>query len=180
MRLEVRGISNMKQTFVEVWGKYVDGFDSKKHCQACLKGRRETKLDNPLACLKGIQERGLGESLDVLSVDLSNDYDYFYFCALGRAPRRATNVHLAVEPRPGSVASVGSLYGVTFTIYDAFAPRIDRLPDRWMGLRPKYATCRNFQFGVQMFGYHPVDELTHPGDFSKLTRAPSDGVEQQT
>jgi hypothetical protein len=39
-----------------------------------------------------------------------------------------------------------------FIIYNAFAPIIDRLPDRWMGLSPKHATCRNFQFGVQMFG----------------------------
>ena len=180
MRLEVRGISNMKQTFVEVWGKYVDGFDPSKHCQVCLKGRRETELDKPLACLKGLKDPSLDPNVDELSIELSNDYDYFYLCALGHAPRRDTNVHLAVEPRPGSVASVGSLYGVTFTIYDAFAPRIDRLPDRWMGLPPKHATCRNFQFGVQMFGYHPKGGPTHPGDYSLLPGTPSRDLEQQT
>ena len=50
------------------------------------------------------------------------------------------------------------MYGVTFTIRDAFALRIDRLPNDWMGLSPEFTTCRNFQFGVQQFGYNPPKE----------------------
>jgi hypothetical protein len=55
---------------------------------------------------KRIEGPSFDANVEELSIELSNDYDYFYFCALGRAPRRVTNVHLALEPRPGSVASV--------------------------------------------------------------------------
>jgi hypothetical protein len=122
---------------------YVDRFDPSHHCMDCLKGSRERRL-----------HREIG---DIESLELSNDWPYFYLCGLGRAPRRDSNVHLAVSPRQGAVASVGSLYGVTFTIHDALALRVDRLPKRWMGLDKEFTDCRNFQFGVQQFGYKLAD-----------------------
>jgi hypothetical protein len=83
---------------------------------------------------------------------------------MGRVPKHETNVHLAVQHRPGAVASIGSVYGVTFTIRDASAIRVDRLPRGWMGLEKEFTDCRNFQFGVQEFGYRPSISLAHPSD----------------
>ena len=87
---------------------------------------------------------------------------------MGRVPKHETNVHLAVRPQQGAVASIGSVYGVTFTIRDAFALRVDRLPDGWMGLTAEYTRCRNFQFGVQQFSYRPPNGPEHPGDHSLI------------
>jgi hypothetical protein len=107
------------------------------------------------------------------SFDLEPNSDYFYLFAMGRVPKDQTNVHLAVRHRPGSVASIGSAYGATFTIRDALALRVDRLPENWRGLPPAFTTCRNFQFGVQEFGYRPSNGLIHPGDHSLLPKPPT-------
>lgn len=153
MLLEVRGMAQASQTFVQLWGVHVSGFKSEKHCIYCLKGRKDTQLHREM--LDG----------DYL---LKTDAPYFYLFAMGRVPKHETNVHLAVRHQPGSIASIGSVYGVTFTIRDAFALRVDRLPDGWMGLSPEYTRCRNFQFGVQQFGYRPTNGPEHPGDHSLI------------
>jgi hypothetical protein len=156
MILEVRGMEQATQKFVQLWGKHVSGFRPEKHCIYCLKGRTETQIDKAMT---------------------SGDYEihtgapYFYLFAMGRAPRRDSNVHLAVQPYPGAVASIGSLYGVTFTIRDARALRIDRLPKGWMGLDDLYTSCRNFQFGVQMFGYRLPESAPKLGEHSLLPEA---------
>ena len=62
------------------------------------------------------------------------------------------------------------MYGVTFTIRDARALRIDRLPRGWMGLGKKFTDCRNFQFGVQMFGYNPQNSFPTVGDLFRFSR----------
>jgi hypothetical protein len=157
MLLEVRGMESASQTFVQLWGVHVKDFDSEKHCQYCLKGRKEPQLHRTM--LSG-------------DYQLSSDAPYFYLFAMGRGFRRDTNVHLAVKPYPGAVASIGSMYGVTFTIRDARALRIDRLPKGWMGLDEDYTTCRNFQFGVQMFGYNPKKRFPTVGEHSLLPEAP--------
>jgi hypothetical protein len=153
MRLEVRGMATASQTFVQLWGMYVSGFKPEKHCIYCLKGKKEPQLHREM------------EDGDYM---LKTDAPYFYLFAMGRVPKHETNVHLAVRPQAGSVASIGSVYGVTFTIRDAYALRVDRLPDGWMGLGTDYTRCRNFQFGVQEFGYRPTGGPEHPGDHSLL------------
>jgi hypothetical protein len=158
MLLEVRGMESASQTFVQLWGKHVTGFRPEKHCIYCLKGRKE---------------RQLYRTMPSGDYPLSNDAPYFYLFAMGRAPRRDTNVHLAVQPYPGAAASIGSMYGVTFTIRDARALRMDRLPKGWMGLEEDYTSCRNFQFGVQMFGYNPQNRFPTVGDHSLLPEAPT-------
>ncbi len=140
MILEVHGLDKNPGQFVQMWGKYVTDFDPSKHCLECLKGPREDLIH------KGMVDRD--------DYQLRNDFRYFYLFAWGRGNRAETNVHLAVRPHPGAVASIGSMYGVTFTIRDAIALRIDRLPKGWMELGDEFTTCRNFQFGVQMFGYN--------------------------
>jgi hypothetical protein len=165
MRLEVKGMASASQTFVQLWGKYVKAFNPAKHCIYCLKGDPEAQIHR--------------EMVDGDEYQLRNDFRYFYLFAMGRGDRSRSNVHFAVEPRPGSVASIGSLYGVTFTIHDAFALRVDRLPKGWMGLDDEFTTCRNFQFGVQMFGYHPKDSPAQLGDHSLLPVDPKERQEQQ-
>jgi hypothetical protein len=156
MLLEVRGMESAPETFVQLWGKYVTGFRQEKHCIYCLRGPSEKQIH---------REMPSGD------YKLRDDAPYFYLFAMGRGYRRETNVHLVVVPSPGAVASVGSMYGVTFTIRDARALRVDRLPEGWMGLPKLHATCRNFQFGVQEFGYKVPDTVA-PGDFSHVPSAP--------
>jgi hypothetical protein len=147
MHLEVRGMAKAASRFVQLWGVYVSGFDSDKHCIYCLRGKKETRLH---------------KAMEDCDIELASDSPYFYLFAMGRVPKHETNVHLAVRHQPGSVASIGSVYGATFTIRDAYAPRIDRLPDGWNGLGKDFTSCRNFQFGVQQFGYRPSP--TRPAD----------------
>jgi hypothetical protein len=149
MRLEVRGMATANQTFVQLWGMYVRTFDPTKHCIYCLKGRKEAAVHRRM--IDGDYE-------------LATDFPYFYLFAMGRGARSISNVHLPVRPHPGAVASIGSVYGVTFTICDAYALRVDRLPDGWEGLGKDYTSCRNFQFGVQEFGYRPPVDSVHSGD----------------
>lgn len=137
MQLEVHGMERATGKFVQLWGKYVVNFKSSTHCQDCLIGQPEKRI---------------GKTMPDGEMMLDQPMHYFYLFGMGRAPRRETNVHLAVRPLAGSVASVGSVYGVTFTIYDAQAIRVDRLQDGWGGLAPEYTQCRNFQFGAQMYG----------------------------
>ena len=158
MLLEVRGMAKATQKFVQLWGVHVSGFEPEKHCMACLKGRTEPAMHR--------------EMVDD-DYPLMVDARYFYLFAMGRVPKRDTNVHLAVCPMQGSVASIGSVYGVTFTIRDAFALRVDRLPDGWMNLPRDHTSCRNFQFGVQYFGYRPAGGPAHPGDHSLLPAPPA-------
>jgi hypothetical protein len=149
MHLEVRGMATASQTFVQLWAMYVRDFDSTKHCMYCLKGRKEATLHRQMT--DGDYE-------------LATDFPYFYLFAMGRGDRSISNVHLPVRPHPGAVASIGSIYGVTFTVRDAYALRVDRLPDGWEGLDKDYTSCRNFQFGVQEFGYCPPTDPVLSGD----------------
>ena len=135
---------------------YVSGFKPERHCLECLKGRLEPQVNRTM------QDRD--------DYVLQTDFPYFYLCAVGRVPRSDTNVHLAVRPQQGAVASIGSVYGVAFTIRDAFALRVDRLPDGWMGLPKEHTNCRNFQFGVQQFGYRGPHAPAYPGDHSLMPR----------
>jgi hypothetical protein len=153
VRLEIRGMSRVGGRFVQLWGIYVSGFKPDRHCMYCLKGRKESRL-----------HKTMGDD----DLELATDAPYFYLFAMGRVPKHETNVHLAVRPQPGAIASVGSMYGATFTIHDAYALRVDRLPDGWLGLGTDFTRCRNFQFGVQQFGYHPQEGPFNSGSHSLL------------
>jgi hypothetical protein len=145
MRLEVTGLNTAPVSFTSIWGRYVTGFKSTYHCQQSFKG----------SLAKGIDK----DMKDCENLPLRADSRYFYLCALGRPRNAASNVHLAVEPHPGAVASVGSLYGVTFKIHDALTIRIKSLPKGWRGLGDEFTQCPNFQFAVQTYGY-PLSDGT--------------------
>ena len=148
------------QQFLWLWGKHVTGFKQAEHCLACLRGPASEDAIKPQMVSGDYPLRATGAP-------------YFYLCGVGRTEPGRTNVHLVVEPCPGAVASVGSVYGVTFIIRDARALRIDRLPKGWMGLGDLYTTCRNFQFGVQMFGYKAGLPAIAPGGHSLLPELPT-------
>ncbi len=100
----------------------------------------------------------------------------FYLCGVaGPDPSRTrpqdarcrTNVHLAVRPRKGSVAAVGSVFGATFVIKDADAipiqpPSAELLAAvREFDLPPAHWRCKNFQFCWQYFNASADDIRAH-------------------
>lgn len=93
---------------------------------------------------------GLGMSADRYSA-------YWLLGKTGYRERHNTNVHLAVRPSPGSVAAVGSAYGVRFSIQNAQAipiqhPMLPESPPHGLADLPQdHIRCKNFQFGCQVF-----------------------------
>jgi hypothetical protein len=145
MKLLVSGLPSLTEAdrFHALFGRYVYGFKQWDHCDRCFVARQETKINPKM-------QNGLLELRDEL----------FYLCGVGRdlSPRahpqfarNKTNVHLAVRPRKGSTAAIGSVYGATFVIVDAEAIAIKPLPDGFQGLPPKHSRCKMFQFAYQMF-----------------------------
>lgn len=154
MRMIVSGLNacTEKRCFTALFGRYVYGFNPWTHCDRCLKSRYATEI-NPA----------------MIDRDYVLDDHLFYLCCVGQDIsskshpenwRRQTNVHLAVRPRKGSVAAIGSVYGVSFVIEDAQAIPIvrrdvilaagsDPIPD-------SHSNCKMFQFGYQMFDAGPI------------------------
>jgi hypothetical protein len=87
--------------FQHLWGKYIIGFRPATHCQRSLVIRDEVAVRPKM--IDGVY-------------DLDDSYQLFYLCGVGFKEKHNTNVHLAVRPKTGSVAAVGSVYGVRFTI----------------------------------------------------------------
>ena len=142
MKLTVSGMkTGDKNQFRNLWGRYILGFRPWKHCIDCFQSK----------VAKGITPGMVdGEYL------LDSSFPLFYLCGVGWKDRGNTNVHLAVRPRLGSVACVGSVYGVQFTITNAQSILIHYLPKEWQGLDDKHSQCKNFQFGYQMFDANEV------------------------
>ena len=162
MRLTVTGLdaTTAPNKFVSLFGRYPYGVLPWNHCQdgwatSVAKDISPTMPDGP--------------------VDLKDHL--FYLCGVGRKLtarnnredcQKQTNVHLAVRPRKGSVASIGSVYGVTFIIEDAQAIPIEVLPDDFQGLPREHARCKMFQFGYQMFEVGEIPKT--PGEPIHLLR----------
>jgi len=161
MNLEIRGPGLPRQYFSSIWGKYVSGFSHKNHCQASLKGPTP------------VQE--IHQDMTKLDIQLRDDMPFFYLCALGRPRSGESNVHLVVTPKPNSVACTGSIYGFTFTIFDASAIRIRTLRKGWRGLGDEFTQCPNFQFGVQKYGYPTIDGVLDFGEHLVIQKPPVQG-----
>ena len=138
MRLIVSGLNAAKAPlrFDHLFGRYLYGFRPWTHCKDCFVARIEKQV-NP-----NMQD-GTYELRDNL----------FYLCGVGKkvSDRKDTNVHLAVMPRKGSVAAIGSIYGVSFLIEDAQAIPIEVPPQSLSWLEEKHYRCKMFQFAYQMF-----------------------------
>jgi hypothetical protein len=127
--------------FRYLWGRHVTGFDPACHCAACLLGRADP------AVKPGLQP-GRVDLLDVPA-------DAFYLCGVAWNHRLTSNMHLVVEQAPGEIAEVTSASGVRFRLHGARALPIPALPPGWNGLPRLFTRCRNFQWAVSRYGYHP-------------------------
>jgi hypothetical protein len=142
--------------FHALFGRYVYGYKPWTHCDSCFVKRQETQINPKM-------KNGAIQLKDHL----------FYLCGVGRSlskrvhpqlARNSTNVHLAVRPRKGSIAAIGSVYGATFTIEDAEAIPIKAPAREFPALltlsepqRTEHSRCKMFHFAYQMFD---VDELS--------------------
>ena len=158
MRLIVSGLPPLTDPnhFHALFGRYVFGYKPWKHCDNCFVKRQEPQIHPKM----------------------SNDHfelkdHLFYLCGVGRSlskrvhpglARNSTNVHLAVYPRKGSTAAIGSVYGATFVIEDAVAISI-KAPSRDFSAlralsepqRTEHLRCKMFHFAYQMFD---VDDIS--------------------
>jgi hypothetical protein len=158
-------VSNLPPTselnrFGNLFGRYLYGFKPWRHCKDCFVAR---------------QERAVTPKMKNGPLPLRDEL--FYLCGVGyRTPspilqpqfaRRNTNIHLAVFPKKGSVASLKAANGATFVIEGAEAIAIPSLPDGFRGLPEEHYNCKMFQFGHEMFeddqpgasGTEPVYQL---------------------
>lgn len=151
MRLRVEGLDQAQTRFRHLWGSYVIGFKPALHC-------RKSFLMHDEASVRPNMKDG--------EYELDDTHAFFYLCGVGIRERHNTNVHLAVIPRIGSVAAVGSVYGVTFTIRDAQAIQIkhpsllEPPPGGLADLPQEHIRCKNFQFGCQVFSVNQVGSAT--------------------
>ena len=152
MEITVAGLNQASPLFVHLWGRYVLGVRPWKHCQHTFEVKHATSI-------KPNMQDG--------TYSLDAEHDLFYLCGVGQEDsasrgaewnREFTNIHLAVCPKLGSVATINSLYGVDFTITDAERIPIEPLADDFMGLPRQHARCKNFQFGFQMFDVQTVGD----------------------
>jgi hypothetical protein len=149
MRLQVDGLDAAETRFKHLWGRYVIGFKPATHCARSFEYRVAAPVKPDM--IDG-------------SYDLDDSYELFFLCGVGVRELHNTNVHLAVRPKAGSVAAIGSVYGVRFTIQDAQAipikhPALLESPPRGLdSLEEGHLRCKNFQFGYQMFDVDEVGE----------------------
>src|SRR5437868_9696880 len=99
MHLQVEGLDPAQPRFQHLWGKYIVGFRPATHCQRSLVIKDAVDVRPKMADGK---------------YDLDDSYELFYVCGVGFKEKHNTNVHLAVRSKTGSVAAIGSTYGVRF------------------------------------------------------------------
>ena len=136
MYLTVSGITESTVRYRFLWGWYVRGFKPWLHCQPCLRGTRA---------------RGINPEMGNVRVELDRPTDYFYLCGFAPGPtedRGKYNLHLAVEPMDGEIATAVSAYGPIFTIHGA---RNIEIQDPIESLVPSYGRCKNFRFAAQVY-----------------------------
>lgn len=127
--------------FKYLWLKTVEGFVPSVHCARCFKGS---------------YSKTFGLKMPV-NANTWADYEegtLLYFCGVSAPYRWANNFHLAGRVRKDAPAKVVTLWnGDTITVLGLDVIEIDAsiaekaFPD----LGKEYLTCRNFQFGAQMF-----------------------------
>lgn len=153
MQLIVSGLNAARAPlrFDHLFGRYVFGFKPWTHCDHCFVAR---------------QERAINPNMQDGSYELRNGL--FYLCGVGHKlserlhpelAKKYTNVHLAVFPKKGSVATVESLYGVSFIIDNAHAIPIKGPARPFEGLKSNHSRCKMFRFGHQMFDVGDLETI---------------------
>jgi hypothetical protein len=139
MKLTVTGTEEAGPKYLHLWGFYVRGFKPWHRC---------------FACFYGTQERSIHKDMQDDTYILPEPTHYFYLCGVASGPRskrRDNNLHLAVRPNPGSIATIRSVYGPVFTIHDAEKIEIQDPIQSLPHLGESYTTCKNFRFATQMY-----------------------------
>lgn len=124
--------------FGYVWGMYVNGFDPKQHCQKCLRGWKSAHV-------------GLGMTSDhsYIMDECRKPWDYLYVCAGSRFTYE-DHVHLPMVPGYDTIELTSR--GVTFRAVGVRLVDIPETPEGYMGLGPKFTSCRNYRFGLSAYG----------------------------
>jgi hypothetical protein len=139
MKLTVTGMQEALGKYLYLWGFYVRGFKPWHHC---------------FACFYGTQEKVIRKDMRDDTYDLPEPTSYFYLCGVASGPRRErrhNNLHLAVRPKLGIIATAQSVYGPVFTIHDAEEIMIqDPIVDQ-PHLDDSFTHCKNFRFAAQMY-----------------------------
>ncbi|MBC7894945.1 MAG: hypothetical protein H7066_06010 [Cytophagaceae bacterium] len=128
-----------------LWGFYVDGYRSDRHCQTCFYGK----------AVPGLTTRTEASSTPLLLTAMDR-YPYAYICGVASGPERmraGRNFHLPLIYSAGESVEATTYTGFTFRAEDARLAPFAVLPDDWNGLERRHARCKNFQFAVQAFGY---------------------------
>jgi len=135
--VEVSRSPRQYPAFWYLWLKYVTGFDPSQHCLPCLLGAQSgrVRLDMP-ARRPILLDEAKGR--------------YLYLC--GGLEVYEKNLHVAMELAEGEVFAVRAANGATFMFRGLRRLEIPPLQKGFCGLSPKFTTCRNFQFGMAMFG----------------------------
>jgi hypothetical protein len=128
------------------WIKTVKGFHPKLHCARCLVGEYLTSREQPFRL-------GVRYPLRLFGAP------YGYICGVANKGGWEANFHLAFEPSPNREAVLvrPMLDGQILTLHGAKALQIPSLPPGWRGLPDEFTTCRNYRFGVAMFGPDGTD-----------------------
>jgi hypothetical protein len=124
--------------FKHLWGKYVTGFDVEQHCVQCLQGH---------FCRHFFRKRFVAGTVIEGELD-EHEAPFFYLC--GVTESWPLNVHLAVRPKRGFMASHED-HNIIVLI-DGGEP-VPITPVR-AGRPMDFENCRNWQFGYRYF-YEP-------------------------
>lgn len=124
-----------------LWMKKVVGFDDRHHCAKCLKGAYENNFGLKVPVNVDRMLEGYGEG------------DLVYVCAVSRPYNWHRNRHLAVRVREGASASLELFTGDVIHLTNAEQIRFSGqvAAERYADKGREFVTCRNFQFGAQLF-----------------------------
>jgi hypothetical protein len=140
--------------FPYFWLKYITGFDARHHCAQCFVGPYH----------KGIWSTVRVPSVHVLTQ--AKGWTYAYLCGVAETAW-ADNLHVPLESAPGQEVELFTYNGIRIHVTNARRLEIPWIADGWNDFPRSYTTCRNFQFGVDRFGYdgvaRPIQaEFTNP------------------
>ena len=132
-----------------LWVKNVVGFDARFHCAKCLRGQFLKQSNDWVPPPNVRTEYELGPKARAI-----------YICGVSRRGYEF-NLHAPCVPAPGAPQiSIPMTDGQWLLLENAAVEPIPLLPEGFKGLQKAYWSCRNFQFGVAVFGYPDTQRST--------------------
>lgn len=153
------GAATSLSGFQQFWARKVDGFKADTHCQACFRG-------------KGIPEVNLAMIAGQPVVAKMDAFPFLYVCGLALGPRNELyrrNFHLPLKHAEGRSVSAITYNGFLMTATNAVLLPIPSLQPNQLkdsagsDLPLAMSRCKNFQFGVEYFGYPGTTPRTEFG-----------------